>query len=58
MCVQIVLGQTGGWGWHLKGGHGLGWLEGNWGGFGATQAPMRVVCGLGGEKAGMFASEN
>lgn len=41
-----------------KGGHGLGWLEGNWGGFGATQAPMRVVCGLGGEKAGMFASEN
>lgn len=41
-----------------KGGHVLGWLEDNWGGFGATQAPMRVVCGLGGEKAGMLASEN
>lgn len=34
---------------------GLGCLEDNWDGFGASQAPTRVVYGLGGEKAGVFA---
>lgn len=38
-----------------RGSQGLGCLEDNWDGFGASQAPTRVVYGLGGEKAGVFA---